>query len=187
MSSDTLISAPTVERAVDPSQQAAIIEPREGDPVDANYATFSWLPVPSADGYVFQVARDETFTDFVVDVAVGDATSLTLFETFRPDGNPRYARVAATIGASELPYSEVVMFRPLDDVQYDKSTSRPARRVAPVAQRPTPPRVDSPSSAEEPSIVVPYRTATTSSGLALTVVLSILAVFALLIGITLAS
>jgi hypothetical protein len=182
MSTDTLALSAAASTKVVSGDVPVFTEPLEGMPVDASYATFTWTSVADADGYTFQVARDEAFTHLVVDVSVGDATMLTLFEAFRPDGEARYARVAAIRGDRELPYSAVVAFHPLSDDEYEQRTivtkRRPDARTRPTSASP----VQTTSSDAE---VVIYRTAGTSDAMALAVVAAGLGMLAMLIAIVL--
>jgi hypothetical protein len=161
----------------------SIVEPRPDAPVDANYATFSWDSVPFVDGYILEIARDAEFTEIIVDVAVGDATTLTLFETFLPDGNPRYARVSAVSAAAESAYSEVIAFVPVTDAEFDRASTQPKQRPL-VKARPAQAKPQAvPVSAE--AVMPPWMNAHTSTAWAVTFVGAVMAGFAMLILIAL--
>jgi hypothetical protein len=185
MSTETLPAPAATAESNDALDVPIITEPLEGMPVDAAYATFTWSTVAEAEGYAFQVARDESFSDLVVDLAVGDATMLTLFEAFKPDGAARYARVAAIREGRERPYSRITTFHPLSDSDYEQRTHRPTRRAPAAAEVARP--LASPGRPDRAAVAAPPVAMQTSASdaMALAVVATILGVFLMLIVITL--
>jgi hypothetical protein len=178
MSSTTVDIPVQLPTNVVAGERPVITEPLDGMAVDADYATFTWTSVIGADGYALQVARDEAFTDLVVDVSVGNATMLTLFEAFRPDGQPRYARVSAIINSTDQPPSDVVTFRPLSDDEFDAQNLRPKRRQdGPITSAPK----AAASAQSGDDVLIPYRMSGSSDAMAYAVVAVGLGMFALLI------
>lgn len=169
--------------AISTAPSPAIVVPSEGASVDAAYATFEWEPVPGADNYSFQASEDADFTEVIVDASVGDATSLTLFEAFPPDGRERYARVEALDGVFRVSMSDVRAFRPVTDTELEseRMPKKPAVRRAPVtrmkqATEAAPAGIES----EETSMDAeePWRTGTTSIGLVWGVIVLMVAMIA---------
>lgn len=161
------------ETLVQPAAAPAILEqtpefvlPADGAAVDAAYATFEWTAAVTASGYRFQVSEGPDFQNLVVDASVGDTTSLTLFETFRPDGIIRFARVQVLNVDGGGAFSKAVRFRPLSDVEVERERASQRSRLRKVeAVRAPVLRIDS-GDAKMQVELPPFRTGTTSAGLA---------------------
>lgn len=80
------------EQKVDPSVPRPL-SPLNGTHVEASAAPFSWRGAAGAKGYVLQVARDTGFSDEVLTVDAGPATSLTVYGMLEPGERELFWRV----------------------------------------------------------------------------------------------
>ena len=128
--------------APDPDSPTALTTPQPKQPasgatVDAQAATFEWLPAPAAEGYLIQIAADSDFEELVFDAPVRGRPSFTLRGMLPEDADTLYWRVRATTDAGD--FSDWSEPRPFIVVGDDASDPAEASEApAAEAEAPTP-------------------------------------------------
>lgn len=118
-----------------------LVTPVGGGPADGAAATFAWHPAEGAKTYRLEVAADPSFEHLLYDIAVGTATSLTLYDLLPESDGALYWRVEAVLGEGRTVWSEAASFRPASDEEVAAFRRRKAdedrtRRIRERQQRP---------------------------------------------------
>ncbi len=93
-----------------PLTDPVLVSPQREAPVTGRDVLLSWEPVPGAEAYLVQVARDTAFEDLAVEESAGSETSLRIEDVLPENRATFYWRVIAQGEGGESPGEHVESF-----------------------------------------------------------------------------
>ena len=100
--------------------------PLDGELTDGMATTFEWEQADEAQGYYLQIAEDVGFSDIVLEAAIGDTNTLTIYDALPLDGPEMSWRVGA-LGDTDTRWSSSSTFSAVSNLaERVRQTARPA-------------------------------------------------------------